>query len=97
MKNIYTKEYFIKKFEAIPENEIGKCAIHKHCALYHCGVRTSDNECDGYEKPIPAEAKQLAILLGGDEDLYNVYIINDKGNDNECTAKQNILNALKSL
>lgn len=29
----YTIDYFIKKFEAIPENEIGRNSLSNHCAL----------------------------------------------------------------
>jgi len=88
MSKKYTKEYFVKKFEAIPEEEIGRGDLDKHCALYHCGVTSSPN----YNHT--EESKALAILLGGDEDFMNVWEIND---DRDDIPKNNILNALKLL
>jgi hypothetical protein len=36
MQTIYDVDYFIRKFEAIPEHEIGTQSIHNHCAYWHC-------------------------------------------------------------
>jgi hypothetical protein len=93
----YDKEYFIKKFEAIPDNEIGALSIENHCALHHCGV---EYNCGGYKKT--DEALALLNLFGNDDtdepDWSRVYDIND-GNIG-CyggTPKERILNKLKSL
>jgi len=95
----YTKQYFIDKFQAIPEefwikgnlNITGEC----HCALGHCGVYnlTELNE----------EANALSNLL---KPVYNsqgmfertraevVFGINDYCDNLGYTPKQRILNAL---
>lgn len=95
----YTKEYFIEKFKAIPDYEIGR-GIHNHCALWHCGVR--DNDLDYISTP---EAKALINLFGGKTETENeieyiaVYAVNDGfGIDStKSTPKERILNKLQSL
>jgi hypothetical protein len=35
----YDKAYFIAKFEAIPDSEIGTGSVSHRCASYYCGLR----------------------------------------------------------
>lgn len=104
----YTKEYFIEKFEAIPDelwieielsdDENPNC----HCVLGHCGVSDLDyltDEANGLIKIL--EPVHTQINKGNSNDVWDrVTDINDGifgcrifGN----TPKQRILNALKSL
>lgn len=97
METKYTKEYFINKFQAIPEEDWGKGCVDNHCVLWHCGVRI-DNQGDY----IPTEESEaLGELLGPKEIpdvLYRVYRINDGAvGDEELSPKQRILNALNSI
>lgn len=91
----YTKEYFIKKFEAIPDKEIGMGELLQHCALWHCGVRLENG---GYTST--EESTALIKLFGGNhpEEFNRVYGINDsKDYSLGKTPKERILNKLKSL
>jgi len=103
METIYDKDYFIKKFEAIPDEDIGKGRLDKHCALHHCGVHI--NGRGEYVETV--EARKLAKLFGSNE-LPIIHKINDgtyyfdpkvgkniiaEGN----TPKERILNKLRSL
>lgn len=56
METIYNVDYFIKKFDAIPDDQIGSVTIERHCSLWHCGVRSSN---DG----LTEEALALGELL----------------------------------
>lgn len=90
----FTKNYFITKFEAIPANEIGEGNLSRHCALWHCGVRL------GEKAYIPTnESTALIMLFGGkyETDYAVVYIVNDGRYEDGKTAKDRILNKLKSL
>jgi hypothetical protein len=80
---IYDRDYFIKKFEAIPEGEIGKASIKNHCALWHCGVDDQYNMTD--------EAQALLSVISAT--IEGVYCIND---DPKNSAKENILTKLRS-
>jgi hypothetical protein len=87
METLYNKEYFIKKFEAIPEEEIGQESLDNKCALYHCGVTL----VDGIYKYTPegeALVKVIREITG-----RSIIWVND---DPTSTAKQNILRALRS-
>lgn len=93
---LYSKEWFIRKFEAIPDDEIRRGSLNKHCALWHCGVRL------GEEDYVPTEeAIALIRLFGGEHDKQYSVVFNV--NDNSfngyegATPKQRILNKLKSL
>ena len=92
MNPTYDKNYFIKKFEAIPEDrwttddymdDAGRC-----CAFGHCGVR--------HLKPTPysEEADSLASLL-----QHCTAAINDGQDDRykQPTPKQRILAALRDV
>lgn len=108
MKTEFTKEYFIKKFEAIPEKnwsvEVFKVTIstvyelyQKKCALGHCNVSLG--------MPLTPEAKALSLLFRPDQDKENistipVILVNDDINQFNFkgeTPKQRILNFLYSL
>jgi hypothetical protein len=104
----FTKEYFIKKFEEIPENKwlIGILVsiddVESHCALGHCGVRynpdgswTNTEEADSLEillNPVMEKRGYLAREMYG-----SVWRINDRNVFNGTTPKRRILNALKGL
>lgn len=96
---IYDVEYFINKFEAIPDHEIGAVRLSAHCALWHCGLKNG-------EYVHTDESKALTILFGGDindksKGFPAVYTINDGGFAiNERlgdTPKQRILNKLYQI
>lgn len=104
MSEIYDVDYFIKKFEAIPESEIGSCNLQNHCALWHMGVRFYAND------EITEEVKALANLFAPfaepiDEHerlraFPHVYIVADgtRGNDRFGNSpKARLLNALKEV
>lgn len=89
---LYTKEYFIRKFELIPDSLIGEGHLKNHCALWHCGVRS-------YASDMGPEAKALADLLSqnGEGDYITVFEINDGDEELGKTPRIRILNALKKL
>lgn len=80
----YTINYFIKKFKAIPTEEIGAGRVDvAHCALWHCGVRESAKEEDPDWITTP-EAEALGKILKpifkaniNPLPLHCVYHIND--------------------
>lgn len=88
----YDIQYFIDKFEAIPEDKwamggLGHNGIH--CVLGHCGVTPNGDDYDGTD-----ESKALCLIFGGAEDDYpGVYRINDSG---VGSPKVNMLEALYS-
>lgn len=90
METIYNVDYFIKKFEAIPEIEWctrGFGVNGNHCAYGHCGMT------DSLEfKKVP-EAYALGNLL------FDVVDINDDRHPNyqQPTPKQRILAALYDI
>ncbi len=90
---MYTKEYFIKKFESIKSEDIGQGSLSANCALAHCGVKNwVETE----------EADALADLFGAiyKGDYSVVFDVNDGNgiyrNSGE-TPKDKILNRLRSL
>ncbi len=106
----YTIDYFISKFEAIPEDKwvIGVVRTNdgRCCAMGHCGVTYSDNIGFGSDSywVSTKEANALLKILGadieGDEDSHSsdiwklIYTINDATNN---TPKKNILEHLRKL
>lgn len=103
----FDKQYFIDKFDAIPEDEIGTGSMTNKCALWHCGLREYDE--------LTEEAAALIQLFGGKvqtshigikvdasttllSDFCYVYEVNDNRPDSKgTTAKQRILTKLNSL
>jgi len=100
----YTKQYFIEKFQAIPDEKwcvgilTSKSDPDCHCALGHCGLQvlSLENKVE--------EAVSLGNLLapvyknlhGQTSDFMDhVYEINDSAISLGKTPKQRILNALK--
>jgi len=93
---MYNVDYFINKFEAIPENEwhTGHYSNYDntaHCALGHCG--------EGIHKT--KESKHLSILIRTnlDDRHFAVPNINDGENEKyqQPTPKQRILAALYDI
>lgn len=80
----YTVDYFIQKFEAIPENEIGQLSLHNKCALWHVGITEIGVRT--------AEASALINLFCGSR--ADVTSINDSPSD---SAKNNILKKLREI
>jgi hypothetical protein len=91
----YNVDYFINKFEAIPEDQWCTGTFvdpynGSHCALGHCGVNKNSNT------NWPQESLDLMKLL---HNYVNVTSIND-GKDfkyQQETPKQRILAALKNI
>jgi hypothetical protein len=103
----YSIDYFIQKFEAIPENQIGEGEIEKHCALYHCGVKTNKDYKNLSEEAIALANIFKPLYHTQEENNLSVYIysIND-GSDNVNgiienvignTPKERLLNSLYKL
>lgn len=98
----YDKAYFIQKFQAIPEQEIGSRLLENHCALWHCGVRI-DESGGNYMKTEEAVAladllRPFAVGIGcspGAGSLAPVWFVNDRGDGPTPSAR--ILNALAKL
>lgn len=89
---IYDVDYFINKFESIPEDEWYEGAYQyneKHCALGHCGAASDDHPTK--------EAVALKMLFGNKH--YVIQTINDGGHEqyNQPTPKQRILAALYDI
>lgn len=76
----YTVDYFIKKFEAIPDNrwcvgelmnKAGQC-----CAYGHCGMREYDTEAPEadalmkVERKLPSEPTCFASINNGEHPAY---------------------------
>jgi|SRR6476469_951419 len=92
----YDVDYFIRKFEAIPDElwTTGKCvAGEKRCAIGHCGERSLRNDDD-----YGPEAQALISILGAfDTDVTD---INDGcylPENDPSTPKQRILKALYEI
>jgi hypothetical protein len=89
-------EYFIKKFEVIPEEEFGDTTLWNQCVLWHCGLRA-------YSNPTADAIALLELFKGHPIELSEhgyiswdaVYVINDTGVGR--TPKERILNKLNSI
>lgn len=57
MNTKFDIDYFIQKFEALKDSEVGRAKVSNHCALWHCGVRRN-NMSDQTE-----EAEALSGIL----------------------------------
>lgn len=105
MQSIYDVDYFIKKFEAIPNDQWATCSYITPlacCALGHCGSTSDYDDTDE-----SAALKKIFSSMG----LYSIQYINDKTNprDNKYavagiekyfiypTPKQRILAALYDI
>lgn len=99
----YDVNYFINKFEAIPEDDWGAGDLQKHCALYHCGL--VDNVYKHNDETIA-----LAKLFGAKEPMYgqygtplymdHIYLVNDGIDEYKSlgnTPKERILNKLYQI
>lgn len=88
----YSVDYFIAKFEAIPEEEwcVGEFELgDKHCAFGHCGMRTNVTS---------DEAEALNIIFTRSIGAF-VTSINDSASNRypQLTPKQRILAALRDI
>jgi len=90
-------EYFIKKFEVIPDEEFGGGGLWEQCVLWHCGLRA-------YSDPT-SEAIALLELFKGHEITLDaeqyvkwdaVYVVNDVGPGSD-RPKGRILYKLNTL
>lgn len=96
----YTVDYFIQKFEAIPEEKWTRLSFinqDRSCALGHCGVRTAYNNYSGIA--LTEEGDALRNLFNNHLD-FDVMTVND---DCVCSAypqptpKARILAALTDI
>jgi len=96
----YTLEYFIAKFEAIPEDKWTTATTGdsegRHCAMGHCGAKNSS-----FDAPIHnEEVKSLLLLTGQEKDRFpTITHVNDDTYPFRYgkTPKQRVINYLKSL
>lgn len=106
----YDVDYFIKKFEAIPENKwqsVGQlCFDGKKCALGHIGVTLKDIQANGNilhkEGKALAELFRLLVRIENNYlgDYERIYLVNDSltaTNYQQPTPKQRILAALYDI
>lgn len=98
---MYTIQYFIDKFKAIPEEQWTRGQLTdangRHCALGHCGVKNIDRrdetnkEAEALETIYRESFTKTAFL----DQCYSVWYINDR--NRVKTPKQNVLEWLESL
>jgi hypothetical protein len=95
----FTVDYFINKFEAIPEEKwcIGEFINQKDqcCALGHCGRRL--DRLNGLEDS--ALVDLILIRISTLRPLYGIVSINDGDDPNypQATPKQRVLAALRDI
>jgi len=98
----YDLEYFIAKFEAIPEDKwcTGVLrSLNRSCALGHCGATT----CSPTFKNHPLEVQELIRITGGSKDgvLPIIGEVNDgfigELKRGDSSPKQRVVHYLKSL
>lgn len=96
----YTLEYFINKFESIPEEKwtTGTTGDSegRHCAMGHCGAHTCSFDALIHN----AEVKSLLLLTGQEKDtLPTITHVNDDTYPFRYgkTPKQRVINYLKSI
>lgn len=92
----YDLDYFIKKFESLKDEEVGKYGLENKCALYHCGAEI-DIDINPYEYLIFIETISFAKLLypykNNRSAVNAVYDLNDHSKN----PRQTILNKLYEL
>jgi hypothetical protein len=105
---MYTVEYFIKKFEAIPENEWCEHSFSRynnanmtveHCVLGHCGIKTTkQSNIEAQNLLMLTENKDLRFFEITDK-LPIIAQINDGiySNFTQSTPKQRVLAFLYNL
>lgn len=99
MSTKYDVDYFIAKFEAIPEAEIGSGALFNHCALWHCGSEYSKMTPEALAltelfKPRVLEVRPSCL---DDEIIYHVNDGHFFGSDGPPSPKQRILTLLRDI
>lgn len=91
-ETIYNAQYFIDKFEKIPEDKW--CTKYfqeddKHCVLGHCGVKNTAILTEEANKLIDLFFNHKIYITHVNDGLINEY--------NDPTPKQRILHALKDI
>jgi len=98
LKSEYTVEYFINKFEAIPEDqwttEVYEDDLGRQCAFGHCSTSTNPDKI-GFVGTTEA-ADLLILFIRAD---LSVACVNDGRDDRfqQPTPKQRILTALRHI
>ena len=100
----FTKEYFIKKFEAIDRSKFktGSLGVGKECkcALGHCGV-TDLNELakteEAYALSVILKPIHNSIFAWKGDWMHHVYDINDNADSLGTHPKERILKALSMV
>lgn len=89
-------EFFIKKFEVIPDEDIGAGVLLEHCGLWHCGLRNYGNP-NAEAMALLELFKEEPVELDSEGYIYwgAVWAVNDSGHGH--TPKERILNKLKYL
>lgn len=96
---MYTVDYFIRKFEAIPEGKWCTLfltrGIDRHCALGHCGTTESPTSADYHY----TDEGQALVDIFYDHMAIGPLTINDDGGEKykQPTPKQRILAALYDI
>lgn len=101
METIYDVDYFIKKFEAIPENKWliggyvarvfkGTTYIEKMCALGWCGARSNHSNSGNTTREAAALFRIFTVAIAPINDGLNI-------NYQQPTPKQRILAALYDI
>lgn len=92
----YTIDYFINKFSAIPDDEMGDGRLENKCAMFYCGITE-----EGGDYVPTDEALALAEIFAPfksharEEWFRIIYRINDTRTDFGNNPKERILTALK--
>lgn len=89
METNYDVNYFIKKFEAIPEESIGQGTIFNKCAYWHC-----DNDCCYLGDVAQAFTVLFSLSIKINPSAINDGYISDY---QQPTPKQRILAALYDI
>lgn len=78
-KKVFNKQYFIDKFSALKDEEVGKEDLNNHCSLWHCGVRIGNTKTSVRDYVPTEESTALIKLLGGETetDFREVFRWND--------------------
>jgi len=104
METEFTKEYFIKKFEAIPEDKwcVGELTAPNdkdcYCALGHCGVLETSSlnpEARGLKNLLWNLREKIDFIPSPEAGI--VYQINDNEKQFGSTPRERILNALNMV
>lgn len=94
----YDVNYFIKKFEAIPEEKMGEMILQRGCALNQCGMTNYGHTTKEAEALMDLFEDSFPHLASKDTRFAVVFRINDGQHDyRQPTPKQRILAALYDI